>query len=156
MKCVYEILPSICSDASEMLGFSESKILRDIHCKCHQLLVCLILRGCPLSTLFKVFKNGLENVTAFENQIKSISPWMVLVCPELQLPSLDRISNIPDGYALMLELKVLVAQPQPCYPLLLNVLTMRNYKVITQFFQTFSHFIHVIYTYIVYLLLSYF
>ncbi|KAK6617259.1 hypothetical protein RUM44_005590 [Polyplax serrata] len=129
LSCVNEILPSICNNATELLGFSDSKIHRDIHCKCNQLLLCLILRGCPLPALYKIFKNGLENVAAFGNRIRSIAPWITFVCPELQLSSAGHLTNIPDGFAIMLELKVLVAQPQPNYPLLLHVLTMRNYKV---------------------------
>lgn len=130
LSCVNEILPSICNNATELLGFSDSKIHRDIHCKCNQLLLCLILRGCPLPALYKIFKNGLENVAAFGNRIRSIAPWITFVCPELQLSSAGHLTNIPDGFAIMLELKVLVAQPQPNYPLLLHVLTMRNYKVL--------------------------
>lgn len=127
--CVNELLPSICNDASELVGVGGSKILRDIHSKCHQLLNCLILRGCPLSTMFKVFRNGLENVMAFEDREEAFAPWMMLVSPELQVPSVDSMAELPDGCAIMLELKVLTAQPQPSYPLLLNILTMRDYKV---------------------------
>lgn len=39
------------------MGFSlntQSKILRDIHVKCQELLMCLILRGSPLDALYKV------------------------------------------------------------------------------------------------------
>lgn len=137
LMCVNEILPYICSNGTEFLGFSDSKILRDIHCKCHQLLVCLILRGCPLSILYRIFKKGLENVTAFENRTKSIAPWMIFICPELQLSSVGHVSSISDNYAIVLEMKILAAQPQPNYPLLLQVLTMRDYKVSLSFTEIF-------------------
>lgn len=129
--CVNELLPSICNDASELLGLNGgSKILRDIHSKCHQLLICFVLRGCPLSTLFKIFRLGLDNVVAFEDRCDSVAPWMFLVSPELVGSTADCISDLPDGYAIMLELKVLTAQPQPSYPLLLHILTMRDFKVL--------------------------
>ncbi|KAL0278516.1 UNVERIFIED_CONTAM: hypothetical protein PYX00_000321 [Menopon gallinae] len=136
LMCVNELLPSICNDASELLGLNGgSKILRDIHSKCHQLLICFVLRGCPLSTLFKVFRLGLENVVAFEDRCESFAPWMFLVAPELVGSTADCISDLSDGHAIMLELKVLAAQPQPSYPLLLNILTMRDFKVATLLLQ---------------------
>jgi len=55
LLCVRQILPAICSDASELMGCTpRNKVVRDVHAKCHELLVCLILRGSPLSTLYKV------------------------------------------------------------------------------------------------------
>lgn len=129
LMCVNELLPSICNDASELIGLGGSKILRDIHSKCQQLLICLILRGCPLSTLFKVFRNGLETVAAFDDREGSFAPWQLLICPELQSAVADCMLELPDGYAIMMEMKVLTAQPQASYPLLMNILTMRDYKV---------------------------
>lgn len=55
LLCVRQILPAICNDASELIGCTQrNKVVRDIHAKCHELLVCLIFRGSPLSTLYKV------------------------------------------------------------------------------------------------------
>lgn len=127
--CVHELLPSISDTASEFVGLGGNKSLRDIHSKCHQLLTCMILRGAPLATLYKVFKNGLENVSAFEDRVESFSPWIVLICPELGKTYVRRVNDLPHGCAVSLELKVLVAQPQPSYPLLLEVLTICDYKV---------------------------
>lgn len=132
--CVNELLPSISSDAAELLGLGGSKALRDIHAKCHQLLICLTLRGTSLATLFKVFRHGLESVAAFNEMSGSFAPWMLLVAPELQLVNFNGLSDLPDGCAIFLELKVLTAQPQPSYPLLLKVLCMRDFKVL------FGHF----------------
>lgn len=57
LMCAANLLPAICDEAEELLGFSlhsRSKILRDIHVKCQELLLCLILRGSPLDSLYKV------------------------------------------------------------------------------------------------------
>lgn len=57
LLCVAKLLPSICSQAEDLLGMSltsQSKILRDIHIKCQELMACLIVRGAPLDTLYKV------------------------------------------------------------------------------------------------------
>jgi len=82
---VNELLPSISNDAAELLGVGGNKALRDIHAKCHQLLLCLTLRGTSLATLFKVFRHGLEHVAAFDEMMGCFAPWMVLIAPELQL-----------------------------------------------------------------------
>lgn len=55
--CVANLLPAICDKAEDLLGLCLSarpKMLRDIHVKCHELLLCLSLRGAPLDTLYKV------------------------------------------------------------------------------------------------------
>lgn len=62
LMCVTDLLSSICENAQELLGFclhSKSKVLKDVHSKCEELLVCLILRGSPLDVLYKVeWKNN--------------------------------------------------------------------------------------------------
>lgn len=57
LLCVANLLPAICDNAEQLLGFclqSHSKILRDIHVKCQELLLCLIVRGSSLDILYKV------------------------------------------------------------------------------------------------------
>lgn len=64
LLCVAKLLPSICSQAEDLLGVSltsQSKILRDIHIKCQELMACLIVRGAPLDTLYKVSLATLIN-----------------------------------------------------------------------------------------------
>ncbi|XP_069686623.1 uncharacterized protein KIAA0825 [Periplaneta americana] len=131
LLCVRQILPAICSDATELVGYSvKNKVLRDVHAKCHQLLICLILRGSPLSTLYKVFRRGVDGVAAFSPMEASApTPWLVLTSPHLFPSPHCNVRDLPDAPAIALELSVLVAQPQASWPLLLKVLTMRNYKV---------------------------
>lgn len=55
--CVTQLLPAICAKGEELIGVELTtlgKIIRDVHAKCHELLVCLLLRGAPLHYLFKV------------------------------------------------------------------------------------------------------
>lgn len=55
--CVGQLLPSVCSNAEELIGLSfspQKKIIRDIHAKCQELLICLILRCSAFDTLYKV------------------------------------------------------------------------------------------------------
>lgn len=57
LVCVKNLLSSVCQNAKELLGVyphSHSKVLKDIHSKCQDLLLCLILRGSPLDALYKV------------------------------------------------------------------------------------------------------
>ncbi|KAJ9598073.1 hypothetical protein L9F63_026823 [Diploptera punctata] len=131
LLCVREILPAICSDAAELMGYApRNKVLRDIHAKCHELLVCMIIRGSPLSTLYKVFRRGVEGVAAFLPLNKSAAvPWVILTSPHLFPRSGICIDDLLDGPAIALETSVLVSQPQALWSLLLKILTMRNYKV---------------------------
>lgn len=52
-----ELLPAICENGEAYAGLNitnQSKVVRDIHCKCQELFLILILRGVPLGTLFRV------------------------------------------------------------------------------------------------------
>lgn len=130
LLCVRQILPSICNDAVELMGCtSQNKVLHDVHAKCHELLVCLILRGSPLSTLYKVFRRGVNGVAIFSPCDSSApAPWLVLTSHLFPDPR-SNFGDLTDGPAIALELSVLVAQPQASWPLLLKVLTMRHYRV---------------------------
>ena len=56
LLCVFQVLPNISENADELLGCHvTSNAIRDIHVKCHLLLSYFILRGTPLSILYKVF-----------------------------------------------------------------------------------------------------
>jgi hypothetical protein len=69
LLCIAQLLPSICEKAEELIGLNltnKSKILRDIHTKCQELLNCLILRGTSLDILQKVgFRSLIINVTYY-------------------------------------------------------------------------------------------
>jgi hypothetical protein len=57
LVCVRHLLASICVSGAEFLGLAgagSNKAVRDVHAKCHDLLCTLLLRGCPLATLYKV------------------------------------------------------------------------------------------------------
>jgi len=65
LQCVYELLPALSSDASEMLGSNLSDAaLRDMHSKCRRLLAVLIVRGSPLRPLHAAFRRGLDSAAA--------------------------------------------------------------------------------------------
>lgn len=58
LLCVSQLLPAVCERGEELIGLnisSLSKIIRDVHAKCHELLICLLLRGAPLHCLYKVW-----------------------------------------------------------------------------------------------------
>ncbi|XP_075215325.1 uncharacterized protein LOC142321215 [Lycorma delicatula] len=126
--CVRELLPAICSSADELTGcLSQSHVVRDVHAKCHLLLTCLLLRGAPLSTLYKVFHKGLSGVGCLNKlPVPSVSPWIVLSSVEPLALAIPTVRALPVTDAVSLELSVLLAQPQPSWPLLLKVLMMRN------------------------------
>lgn len=59
LMCVADILPSVCENGEALAGLNitqQSKSIRDIHCKCHELFVILLSRGVPLGGLYKVKK----------------------------------------------------------------------------------------------------
>lgn len=65
LLCVAQLLPTVCDNAKELIGFSLntcSKIIRDVHTKCQELLNCFLLRGAPLDTIYKVC---IKNVIFF-------------------------------------------------------------------------------------------
>lgn len=57
LLCVSQLLPAVCEKGEELIGLnitSLGKIIRDVHAKCQELLICLLLRGAPLHCLYKV------------------------------------------------------------------------------------------------------
>lgn len=57
LMSVADILPSVCENGEALAGLNvtqQSKSIRDIHCKCHELFVILLSRGMPLGALYKV------------------------------------------------------------------------------------------------------
>ncbi|XP_023018112.2 uncharacterized protein KIAA0825 isoform X1 [Leptinotarsa decemlineata] len=137
LLCVAQLLPSICESAKELIGLSlhtSSKILRDIHTKCQELLICLLMRGSPLEDLFKVFKKGLHNVEIFKPRGSAVAPWIILAMPNIFRVHPTQLSNIDDSnpeVLIALELMVLLAQPQPNWALLLKVLCMKKCKILS-------------------------
>ncbi|CAG9854540.1 unnamed protein product [Phyllotreta striolata] len=136
LVCVAELLPAICDNAKELIGFSysnSSKILRDIHTKCQELLTCLLLRGSPIDVLYKVFRKGLDNVEMFKSRASGVAPWIVFALPNVFCADSKRIvktSELNPQIMVALELIVLLAQPQPNWALLLQVLCMDKFKVL--------------------------
>lgn len=52
---MFKLLPAICENADEFLGCKViSNVVRDIHVKCHLLFCNFLLRGTPLSILYRV------------------------------------------------------------------------------------------------------
>ncbi|XP_054259529.1 uncharacterized protein LOC128984248 [Macrosteles quadrilineatus] len=125
LLCVRHILPSICNSAPELTGVSAlSQVVRDVHAKCHALLQCLLLRGSPLSLLYKVFNKGWKDVPCFSPlPTSSIAPWISLSSSEKLTLGSSVIGKIE---SISLELSVLLTQPQPSWHLLLKVLMMND------------------------------
>lgn len=152
LLCTRELAVSVCADAAELVGFSQvrdrpphlfvgfmlasklastplvmpqrSKIMRDVHAKCHVLLTTLLLRGCPLDALLRAMRKGLcDQGGASTAAVMGPAPWVQLVSPQY-LPAKTRprtYLDLDDGAAISLELSVLLAQPQPSWALLLRV-----------------------------------
>ncbi|OWR55394.1 hypothetical protein KGM_209819 [Danaus plexippus plexippus] len=129
LLCVARLLPSICNNGSDLAGLSETKQsrdVRDVHAKCNELFKCMVYRGAVLHFLHQAFTEEGEvhcpKDTAF--------PWFTFVSPEFFDGSNDvNVKNSQDfsiKTALSLDLKVLLAQPQPSWSLLVKVLMMRD------------------------------
>lgn len=58
LLCMADVLPSVCENGEALIGLNitqQTKSIRDIHAKCHELFFILLSRGIPLGTLYKVF-----------------------------------------------------------------------------------------------------
>ncbi|KAJ8922033.1 hypothetical protein NQ315_008673 [Exocentrus adspersus] len=137
LLCVAQLLPSICDTAKDFIGLSYhnngSKILRDIHTKCQELLTCLLLRGSSLNDLYKVFKRGIGNVEMFKPKVTGPAAWIIFALPnvfKVNPKNVCKMIDLPIDVAIALELMVLLAQPQPNWALLLKVLCMRKCKIL--------------------------
>ncbi|XP_046432279.1 uncharacterized protein LOC124185487 isoform X1 [Neodiprion fabricii] len=129
-------------NANEMVGFNVTRlsiISRDIHAKCGELLVSLLLRGTPLNILYQVLRNGLENLNILLPR-RGPAPWLIMSSPHLLPPSSENIDNLKqlaDGPSIALEIKILRAQPQPDWGQLMKILLMREHKISALLFQEF-------------------
>lgn len=137
--CIAQLLPSICERAEDLLGLSinsKTKILRDIHVKCQELLNCFIIRGASLEILQKIFRKGLDNMEMFKSKNTGPALWVMLSLPNIfkNYPkNIQAMSDLPPDIYIALDLMVLLAQPQPNWSLLLKVLKKTNfYKTITR------------------------
>ena len=129
LLCAAEFLPSICEHGEGYIGLnisSLSKMVRDVHAKCHELFCCLLLRGAPLGILYKLLKKGTQSFGMFQARKGYPSPWIIFSLPKMFPPNLNghwatKVSEFGTFAALTIELKVLLASPQANWPLLIKV-----------------------------------
>ena len=79
--CSAYLALSACLDADELIGSRTSKLsvaMRDIHAKCSELLVCLLLRGTPLRVLYQVSKFFLITPKNFDLCVFTVKIKVVL------------------------------------------------------------------------------
>ncbi|KAL1505958.1 hypothetical protein ABEB36_005401 [Hypothenemus hampei] len=141
--CVAQMLPSICDSAEELSNSvlnGKSKTLRDIHVKCQELYACFLLRGAPLDSLFKIFKNNTESIAVLKPKLAGPVPWITFALPnifKMNETSLIQTSDQDYGRTLGIELMVLLAQPQPKWALLLKILCSNNFKILNLLLNEF-------------------
>ncbi|XP_034942560.1 uncharacterized protein [Chelonus insularis] len=132
LSCTAYLSLAACVDGEELIGSRTNKLpiaIRDIHTKCNELLICLLLRGIPLRILYQVCRNGFENMAMLQKR-KGPAAWMMVSAPKLfGSPSLNNEENLPDDQRIILEINVLRSQPQANWTQLLKVLSMNNYSV---------------------------
>lgn len=120
-----------CNNILGLNTSNQTKVLRDIHAKCHELFTCLLLRGVPLDVLYKILRKGKSSVVMFKSRQGLPSPWIIFALPKL-FPSTQngnwatRCSEFGVNTAIALELKVLVGAPQANWSILQKVLLMRD------------------------------
>ncbi|XP_018401787.1 PREDICTED: uncharacterized protein LOC108778955 [Cyphomyrmex costatus] len=139
--CTGYLALGACGDSDAMIGARPHKLpiaIRDIHAKCNELLICLLLRGTPLKELYQVFRHGLENLAILRPR-RGPAPWLLICAPNLL--GLDNINpadiiKLPADKAVILELNVLRHQPQPNWPQLMKVISMSNYVVAKMLLKT--------------------
>ncbi|XP_015589759.1 uncharacterized protein LOC107265150 isoform X1 [Cephus cinctus] len=140
--CTAYLTLNACMDGNEMAGLYPTKlstVARDIHAKCDELLVCLLLRGTPLILLYQTFRDGLQNSIILQKRLGP-APWLVICAPHLLNYSSDSksdVQSLPETQAVALELNVLKSQPQPNWPQLVKVLSMRDNSVAIMLLELF-------------------
>ncbi|XP_043273786.1 uncharacterized protein [Venturia canescens] len=135
LSCSAYLTLSASLNADELIGLRVKKlpiVMRDIHAKCGELLLSLVLRGTPLHLLYQVCRNGLEN-TALLGERGTFAPWLLVAAPNLlgnTLPYEDYgTSKLSPRAQVILELNVLRAQPQANWTYLLKVFSMNDCAV---------------------------
>jgi hypothetical protein len=77
----------------------------------------------------QVFRKGISSIPLFAARPTAPCTWFVFVAPQLfpegSWPQ-GEMHSLSDRTAVAVELSVLVAQPEACWPLLLKVLLMRG------------------------------
>lgn len=142
LLCVAELLAAVCENGEAYVGLAitnQSKIVRDIHAKCQELFCCLLLRGVPLGTLYKIMQKGIGNFGMFGSRLGLPSPWITFALPRYFPVGqsggggggggnnwASRCSEFSTNTAIALELKILLNSPQPNWSLLLRILLMRD------------------------------
>ncbi|XP_015188983.1 PREDICTED: uncharacterized protein LOC107073068 isoform X3 [Polistes dominula] len=128
--CTGYLSLAACTESEEMIGVRSNKlptIIRDVHAKCNELLVCLLFRGTPLEDLYQAFRNGLENLQVLQPR-RGPSPWVLVCIPRLLGTSdLDvHVKELSEDKIVIIELNILRNQPQPNWTQLMKVLSMNN------------------------------
>ncbi|XP_067206507.1 uncharacterized protein [Linepithema humile] len=138
--CTGYLALGACVDSDEMIGARPNNLstaVRDIHAKCNELLICLLLRGTPLKELYQIFRHGLKNLAILQPR-RGPSPWLLICAPNL-LGAIDSpadIVTLSEDKTVILELNVMRHQPQPSWPQLMKVISMNNYVVAKMLLKT--------------------
>ncbi|CAH2105831.1 unnamed protein product [Euphydryas editha] len=129
LLCVAQLLPAICTYGSDLAGLESSKQsrdVRDVHAKCNELFKCMVYRGSELHFLHQAFTETEE--TNFTKDTPY--PWYTFVSPNLfdgiNDKTAKKTQDLSMKTAVVLELMVLLAQPQPSWASVVKVLMMRN------------------------------
>ncbi|XP_023245520.1 uncharacterized protein LOC106647281 [Copidosoma floridanum] len=134
MCCTARLALSVCVSGDEMIGLNETDLpihVRDLHAKCYHILVCFLLRGAPLKTLFQVFRKGLDDLTISKPKWGP-APWLYVFSPELLGVSHDKSTGfklLTKRQAAILELNVFKSQPQPIWAQLMKILRMDDFLI---------------------------
>lgn len=132
--CMAELISSLCENGEALMGMNISQLtkpIRDIHAKINELFICLMFRGAPLGTLFKVFKKNSKIM--FRPNESLVSPWVKFAFPKL-FPRESRVqerscADLMTNTAICVEFLVLINAPQPNWALLMKCLLMRDAKL---------------------------
>lgn len=132
--CMSDLMPSLCENGEALMGMNIThfpKTIRDIHTKCNELFICLLFRGAPLGTLFKVLKKNSK--VMFRQNEALVSPWIKFAYPKLfprESKVQERISSdLMTNSAICVDFLVLINAPQADWPLLIKCLLMRDAKL---------------------------
>ncbi|XP_011340540.1 uncharacterized protein LOC105281186 isoform X2 [Ooceraea biroi] len=140
LSCTGYLALGACVNSDEMIGTRPNNlptVIRDIHAKCNELLICLLLRGTPLKELYQIFRHGLENLVILQPR-RGPAPWLLICAPNL-LGTIDYpadIITLSEDKTVILELNIMRHQPQPNWPQLMKVISMNDYAVAKMLLKT--------------------
>ncbi|KAL5005817.1 hypothetical protein ScPMuIL_016975 [Solemya velum] len=131
LLCAVELLYPACPSVSRFLDVSQSHSPHyNIHNSCATLLSVMAIMSCPLDDLYRFYKklHSQRGMIADKN-CGSNTDWLAWIQPGLVQLGLKHYDDMQTTNALFLHLRLLLSQPEPHWPMIMQVLIMKDYTL---------------------------